>query len=69
LQSRIAIEQAKGMIAEYAGLDMDAAFIRLRKFARDNNRGLTGVAEAIASGALAIDALEPPVTPIRGSRP
>jgi GAF domain-containing protein len=69
LQSRIAIEQAKGMIAESSGLDMDGAFNRLRKFARDNNRGLTGVAEAIASGSLSVDSLEPPITPIRGSRP
>jgi GAF domain-containing protein len=57
LQSRIAIEQAKGMIAERAGLDMDGAFQRLRRYARQNNRGLTEVSQAIASGALPVDTL------------
>jgi GAF domain-containing protein len=57
LNSRIAIEQAKGMIAERSGVDMDVAFSRLRAFARNNNRGLTEVAEALVTGALSIDAL------------
>ncbi len=47
LNSRIAIEQAKGMIAERAGLDMDHAFHRLRSYARDHNLGLTEVAETL----------------------
>ncbi|MGZ8714852.1 MAG: ANTAR domain-containing protein [Mycobacterium sp.] len=55
LNSRIAIEQAKGMIAERGGLDMDDSFARLRSFARNNNRGLTEVAEALVTGALPID--------------
>jgi GAF domain-containing protein len=59
LQSRIAIEQAKGMIAEHSGLDMEAAFRRLRGHAHTANRGLTEVAEDIASGALSVDALTP----------
>lgn len=67
LQSRIAIEQAKGMITERARLDMDAAFQRLRTYARNNNRGLTEVAEAVASGALAVDSLEPPLAPTGSS--
>lgn len=57
LTSRIKIEQAKGMIAEYARVDMDQAFNRLRTHARDNNLGLTAVAEAIVSGALAIESV------------
>lgn len=69
LQSRIAIEQAKGMIAERAQLDMDEAFQRLRRYARNNNRGLTEVAEAIASGALTIDELDPPRTSGGRNRP
>jgi GAF domain-containing protein len=55
LNSRIAIEQAKGMIAERGGVDMDVAFARLRGFARNNNRGLTEVAEALVSGTISID--------------
>ena len=57
LQSRISIEQAKGMIAQRKDLDMDAAFRQLRDHARNNNRRLTDVAEAIATGALSVDAL------------
>jgi GAF domain-containing protein len=69
LQSRIAIEQAKGMIAERAQLDMNEAFQRLRSYSRTNNRGLTEVAEAIATGVLTVDELEPPLTPASGTRP
>jgi GAF domain-containing protein len=54
LNSRIAIEQAKGMIAERANVDMDEAFSRLRAFARNNNRGLTEVAKAIVAGSIPV---------------
>lgn len=57
LNSRIAIEQAKGMIAEHSQLDMDASFARLRTFARGHNRGLTEVAESLVAGDLSIAAL------------
>ncbi len=57
LNSRIAIEQAKGMIAERGNVDMDTAFSRMRAFARNSNRGLTEVAEAVVAGTLKIDAL------------
>jgi len=64
LQSRIAIEQAKGMIAEHGRVDMEGAFQRLRSYARNNSRGLTEVAEDIARGALSVDVLTPgPATP------
>ena len=63
MQSRIVIEQAKGMIAERGRVDMDAAFRRLRAYARNNNRGLTEVAHAIASGALPIESLTRPSRP------
>ena len=55
LISRIVIEQAKGMLAERGGLEMDEAFARLRSFARSNNRGLTDVAEALVAGTTSID--------------
>lgn len=57
LDSRIAIEQAKGMIAERDGIDMDAAFAKLRAYARNHNRRLTEVAESLVTGNLPIDAL------------
>jgi GAF domain-containing protein len=57
LTSRIVIEQAKGMIAERAHVDMDDAFNRLRTFARDHNRGLTEIAAEVVTGALPIDTL------------
>jgi len=38
LNSRIAIEQAKGAITERANIGTDEAFARLRSFARDHNK-------------------------------
>ena len=57
LHSRIAIEQAKGMVAERAKIDMDDAFSRLRSFARNHNRGLTEVAESVVHGTTGVDAI------------
>ncbi len=57
LNSRIVIEQAKGMIAERARVDMDEAFARLRAYARNNNRGLTDVAEGLVGGSVSIDSI------------
>ena len=59
LNSRISIEQAKGMIAERLDVDMDAAFAALRAFARNNNRRLTDVAEALVAGTTSVDAIKP----------
>ena len=57
LTSRIAIEQAKGMLAERNNIDMNEAFSRLRSYARSNNLGLTNVAEAIVGGTIAVDTI------------
>lgn len=59
LNSRIAIEQAKGMIAEHNAVNMDEAFARLRTYARNNHAGLTTVAEALIAGALPLSAIGP----------
>ncbi|HUF98934.1 MAG TPA: GAF and ANTAR domain-containing protein, partial [Ilumatobacter sp.] len=63
LNSRIAIEQAKGMIAERHNTDMDEAFSRLRAHARNNNLRLTAVAEALVAGSITIDAITAPRPP------
>jgi transcriptional regulator with GAF, ATPase, and Fis domain len=50
LNSRVVIEQAKGKLAERAGLDMDQAFAVLRSYARDRNLRLSEVAQAFIDG-------------------
>ena len=52
LNSRVTIEQAKGMIAEYASCGMDQAFESLRRFARDHQHRLSAVAGALVDGSL-----------------
>lgn len=59
LSSRIVIEQAKGMLAEFAGVDMDHAFARLRSFARNRNRRLTEVAAELVAGSIAVAQVSP----------
>ncbi|HEV2087975.1 MAG TPA: GAF and ANTAR domain-containing protein [Cryptosporangiaceae bacterium] len=51
LNSRIVIEQAKGVIAERRSLDMDQSFVLLRRLARNNNRGLSDIARAVVDGS------------------
>ena len=52
LTSRVVIEQAKGVIAERAGIDLAEAFSRLRRYARNHNLRLTEVAEAAIVGTV-----------------
>jgi GAF domain-containing protein len=59
LNSRIVIEQAKGVLAERSSLDMEGAFTRLRTYARSHNLRLTDVARDVITGALPADALNP----------
>ncbi len=51
LNSRVAIEQAKGVLAERFSLDMDQAFQLLRTQARSQNRRLAELAGAVANGS------------------
>jgi len=50
LNSRVLIEQAKGVLAERLGIDMDQAFITLRGHARANNHKLSELARAVVEG-------------------
>jgi len=58
LNTRIVIEQAKGVVAERAGVDMEAAFKRLRGHARNHRLLLTDVARAVSTKALPVTALD-----------
>ncbi len=57
LDSRIIIEQAKGMLAEHANIDMPSAFDRIRVRARNTNTKLTDVAAHIVDGQLDLDTI------------
>jgi GAF domain-containing protein len=59
LNSRIIIEQAKGILAERAGVDMEHAFRWLRTHARSRNLRLVDVAESVINGSLAPDPPRP----------
>ena len=58
LNSRVVIEQAKGMIAERKDLNMEEAFSVLRNHARVHNLRLVDVAHGIIDGTLATSALD-----------
>ena len=55
LDSRIVIEQAKGMLAARSGITVDEAFERLRSHARSHQASLRSVAEAIVEFRLTLD--------------
>jgi GAF domain-containing protein len=60
LNSRIVIEQAKGMVAERLGVNMEQAFTTLRSHARNHNLRLVDVAQGVIDGTLAAFALDRP---------
>ena len=63
LNSRVVIEQAKGMVAERLGLDMERSFNLLRNHARSHNLRLADVARDVIVGALTAGALDAPAPP------
>jgi GAF domain-containing protein len=54
LNSRVVIEQAKGVIAQTRTVDVDTAFGALRQYARSHNLNLRDVAEQVVARVLVI---------------
>ena len=52
LNSRVTIEQAKGMLAERLGIEVDEAFSLLRTYARSQGERLTEVAQRFLDGTV-----------------
>lgn len=52
LDSRVVIEQAKGLLAQRSGVSMVAAFASLRKYARDRNLRLHAVCASVVTGEI-----------------
>jgi transcriptional regulator with GAF, ATPase, and Fis domain len=65
LNSRVVIEQAKGLVAERLGLDMEDAFAALRGHARRNGLKLADVASSVIDGRTATALLGVPGRPRR----
>ena len=57
LTARVQIEQAKGVVAERAGIEVDAAFGWLRRYARSNNLRAADVARAVLDRTLSLEQL------------
>jgi GAF domain-containing protein len=57
LRSRVLIEQAKGMVAQYLEIDVDDAFLVLRRYSRDHNIKLTKLAQDVANRKVGGDQL------------
>ncbi len=58
LESRIVIEQAKGALAERTGLDLGAAFSRMRNHARHHNLKLADIAHGVLDGTVSIGEID-----------
>ena len=54
LESRVVIEQAKGITAQQHAISIDQAYQRMRRHARNNNASLRVVAEAIVAVGLRV---------------
>ena len=65
LHSRIAIEQAKGILSAQAGIDVTAAFQLMRTGARRSGTALTAVATAVINGSMNAEQLEQAASPSR----
>ncbi len=52
LNSRVVIEQAKGVLAERSSIDMEEAFSVLRRYARSHSERLVDTARAVVEGSV-----------------
>lgn len=57
LESRVLIEQAKGIVSEHNQIGVDEAFALLRAFTRTNNRLLADTCRQVIDGTLPTDVL------------
>jgi GAF domain-containing protein len=57
LVSRSVIEQAKGELAQFGAIDVDAAHRALRQYARDHNLKLSALADAVVKGECPLTAV------------
>ncbi|MCW2778043.1 MAG: transcriptional regulator [Frankiales bacterium] len=55
LDSRLAIEQAKGVLAQHGGLDMEGAYRALRDYARSHHLKLLAAAQSVVQNDLDLD--------------
>ena len=60
LERRVAVEQAKGMLAERWGTGTDEAFEALRRHARAHRIRVAELARTVTEGALDTESLRPP---------
>ena len=68
LDSRVVIEQAKGLVAQQLGVSLDEAFALLRSRARSTSTSLQSVAAAVTARHLVITGVTPSAGP-RGPSP
>jgi transcriptional regulator with GAF, ATPase, and Fis domain len=55
LESRVVVEQAKGVLAERLGVDPDAAFMRLRRYGRVRGLRLAKLARQVVDGSCTLN--------------
>lgn len=65
LNTRVVIEQAKGLVAQSSNLKMDQAFDRIRGYSRDHNLRLSQVAGDLVAGKIDPNILASPVSESR----
>ena len=57
LRSRVVLEQAKGVLAEQGGVDLDVCFEQMRRYARNSNLKLAAVARQVVDRQLSFEDL------------